>query len=239
MTSKPAQEQALRDVAHHGAAPVADVHGPGGVRRHVLDDDLPSLPRLRPAIVLAFGHHALQRAEPRVGREPHVDEAGAGDLERGELAARVRGAHYLDDGLRQLSGRLAGALRQHHRRVHREVAVHRIARRVHREPDLGGRPAPLGCPLVQRLAEQLDHAISNHGARSYRGRASCARVAWRMRFLLRSPAAGRSRVTSPRPASAGAGRGRRGCHRPGAGGSGRGGRVWRGRAHAATRSAPR
>src|SRR6266568_5114284 len=162
-------EQAGHRVPGDGIPPVADVHRAGRVRRDVLDVDPLSLPDPGSAPRGTSGDRALEGAEPDVRREPHVDEAGAGDLEADDLARGVLRADLVEDRLRELARRLPGSLGEHHRRVHREITVLRVAGRLDREGGPAGGPAPVRGPLLERPAEDLDDAITDHmEAASYR-----------------------------------------------------------------------
>ena len=84
----------------------------------------PTIPVGRPAV------SCRQLAPPCVGGEPHIDEAGAGDADFGDVG------QCLEPGRDQRGERARVGpcpLGQHHRGVGRQVAVRRVARRFDRE----------------------------------------------------------------------------------------------------------
>ena len=118
-------EQIAERRAVRGAAPVAHVHGTGGVRGHELDHHLAAGAHLAVAVGRALRGDGLEAREPGSPRQPEIDEPGAGDLRAGdEFALRQRG----DDGLGQFARILARGLGQPHGDVAGEVAMFFIAR---------------------------------------------------------------------------------------------------------------
>ena len=95
-------QHAGQRVAQHAAAGVAHVHGAGGVGGHEFHHVL--LPRQH--VVLAVGVTGGLDAGDGVGvplaAQPEIQEAGAGQLHGGEIAALQR--HVVDEGLRHLTG---------------------------------------------------------------------------------------------------------------------------------------
>ena len=116
-------------VADDRAAAMAHVQRPGRVRRDIFDIDPLVVADRAEAVFLAFAKDRAELVAPCVGRQPQVDEPGPGDVDRGD--GRQRGELRLDQlGQRARIG--AGGLGEHHRRVGREVAMRRIARRLDR-----------------------------------------------------------------------------------------------------------
>ncbi len=133
---------------------MADVHWPGRIGADIFDVDL-AFDRLRRA---AEVEAALEYGDehPRVcrQREADVDEAGARDFDR--LHVRRLSEDFgqrFGQGARIAAGRL-GFARVDHRRIGRQVAVRRLARRLDDEAgkvEIGRRP-PRRRQVVQRGA---------------------------------------------------------------------------------------
>ena len=118
-------EQVAQRRAVGRAAAVAHVHRARGIRRDEFDHHLASGAHVAASVSRAQRRHALERREPRVLRQPEIDEAGAGHFRaRDQRALRQRGHQRL----RQLARVLARRLGDAHGDVALEVAVLRVAR---------------------------------------------------------------------------------------------------------------
>ena len=104
---------------------MADVQGPGRIRRDEFEDHRPACARGAPSVLLAEFVDPPQFARRGIRGQMEVDEAGARDFgARDERARRERG----DDRLGEFPGTASGGLREAQRDVGRVVAVPRIAR---------------------------------------------------------------------------------------------------------------
>jgi hypothetical protein len=130
-------EQAGERIAHHRAAAMAHVHRAGRVGRDIFDVDGRAGAHGRAAIIVAGVEDRRQLAAPGVVGQRQVDEARAGDRDRGDLVELLQlGADLLGQRARIGAGRLG----EHHRGVGRQVAMRRVARRLHRDrPSLQSR----------------------------------------------------------------------------------------------------
>ena len=145
-------QQAAQRVAEHRAPAMADMHRPGGVGRDIFDIDLLGRAHRAPAIGRALTQHGAQRVRPGRGFQGQIDEAGTGDVDRGN---QIIGAEPGRDRFGEIARFCLGLLGQHHRRIGRHVAMRGVARRLDHDPrqvDTGG-PAAFG---GERAAHRVD-----------------------------------------------------------------------------------
>ncbi len=102
----------------------------------------------------------MQCIDPGNGLERQIDEARAGDI---DLLDKAVGAKFLGDRFGKFARFTLGIFRQHHRRVGRDVAVSRIARRLDRDARLidAGRQYAVGYQVVVRAANANQHVGEN------------------------------------------------------------------------------
>ena len=157
-------EQPGHRVAGDGAPAVPDVHGAGGVGRDELDVDPLPLPHVAPAEARPLPLHLRQPGEPDLRAQLEVDESGAGDFHRLDGPTAVLRPEELDDALGELARRPAGRLGEDHRRVHREVAVAGVARRIDAEGGFQRGPAAFRGAPGERPPHDVDDVLT-HGGR--------------------------------------------------------------------------
>ena len=123
-------KQACERVAEHRAARMADMHRPGRIGAHIFDIDRP-FPARRPGPeTRSLDENVGEDIQVNLWLEHDIDEAGACDL--GALHIRLKpeiGDKPFGERAR-VRARLLGFPRVDHRRVGREVAVGRVARRL-------------------------------------------------------------------------------------------------------------
>ena len=120
-------QQAGQRIPDDRAPAMPHVHRPGRVGRHIFNiDPLPGA-ECRPAITVATLQDGPQFVTPQPIVEPHVDEARPGNLSTGD-AGKFGERRGDQRGKRARVG--PGSLGQHHRRIGRQIAVRRIARRL-------------------------------------------------------------------------------------------------------------
>ncbi len=123
-------EERSERIAHHGDAAVPDMKRPGRIDRDIFDIDLAAHTHRRIAIGSARAQNLGKPRVPERIREPQVEEARSRDFGRRNIG------QALEPRLQQFGERPRRhlrALRQHHRRVGRKIAVRRIARRLDRD----------------------------------------------------------------------------------------------------------
>ena len=172
-------EQAREAVADHRAAAMAHVQRPGRVGRDIFDIDPLVAADGREAVFVALAEDGAELVAPGVGRQPEVDEAGPGDLDRRHRRKRLE---LRLDRLGERARVGPGGLGQHHRRVGREVAVRGIARRLDRHVlavEAGGQRA-FGDEIVE-------HSVEKCGILGVKARTS-PRLLERARLAQRQPA---------------------------------------------------
>ena len=126
-------EQVAERRAIGRAAAVTHMHGAGGIGRDELDHHLAAGADVAAPVGRALRSHGLERGEPRIFRQPEIDEPGARDLRaRDQRVRRQR----RNQRLRQLTRILACRLGDAHGDIALEVAVLRIARTL--DHDQGG-----------------------------------------------------------------------------------------------------
>ncbi len=106
---------------------MAHVHRPGRVGRDIFDVDRLARAHRRAAVIGPVGEDRAQFVRPHPGSEADVEEPRPGDLggfDVGQVGEILRDA---DGDLARLHPR---GLRQHHRRIGREIAVAGVARRL-------------------------------------------------------------------------------------------------------------
>src|SRR5690606_35213414 len=91
-------EHARDAVADHAGAAVAHVQRSGGIGRDVFHAGSASGAGVVAAVARALGVQLDQLPAPGLGREAEVQEAGPGDVDRGDVAA---GGQRIDQQLRQ------------------------------------------------------------------------------------------------------------------------------------------
>ena len=120
-------EQIRKRIAEHGAAGMADMHGPSRVGRDIFHVDRFALAdRTLPIGVALLKHHA-EHARPEGAREGEVDEAPPRDLDLVDV--RV-GGDERREAFGERARRLAPSLGQHHGGIGGEVAVRGILGRL-------------------------------------------------------------------------------------------------------------
>jgi hypothetical protein len=140
-----------------------DMHRPGRIGRDVFDIDLLGRTDVAAAISLVLTQHGAQRVGPDRRLQGKIDEAGSGDIDRGNQIIRAQFGGDLFGEVARLGFRLFG---QHHRSIGRHVAMGGVARRLYhdaRQIDAGG-PAVFGC---QRVAHRV-HARQHIGEKMRR-----------------------------------------------------------------------
>ena len=141
-------------VAEHRAAAMADVHGAGRVGGDVLDVDRLAFADGRPSIGGARIEDGAHQAVPHLGLQREIEEARPGDGD----SVNAFGARELRLQLVGDVARLhARGLGQHHRRIGRQVAVGRIARRLHLDAGRRhiGRQLALGLQRIERCRNAI------------------------------------------------------------------------------------
>src|SRR5690606_7302312 len=127
-------EHARDAVADRAGAAVAHVQRAGGVGRHVLDARGAAAAAVVAAVGRALGVHLRQLPAPCAGREAEVQEAGAGDLHRGDVVApRQR----VDQRLGQRARVRLRRPGQQHRGIGGEVAMRAVLRTLDDEVGRG------------------------------------------------------------------------------------------------------
>jgi len=134
-------ERTRERVANDRAAEMADVHLLRDVRRRVVDNNL-----LGGSAALEERFLALPRLDQKPGQSivahPHVDEAGAGDL---DLGADIVDPERGEDGRGEVSGVLPERLGEVHHTVRLEVGSIRAANRGIEQRVLLGNGAERRC----------------------------------------------------------------------------------------------
>ena len=155
-------EQIGQRIANHCTAAMAHVHRARRVGRDIFDIDGDVRMFVRTAILRAQLLDFQQLAEQHRRSNPQVDKAGTGDINRLHVVQR---SQFFGNFLCQITGLHAGGFRQHHRRIGRQVAVRRIARRLKsdiRAVDPGGQRASLG-QLIQDRINMVLKNMEQHG----------------------------------------------------------------------------
>ena len=171
-------EERGQRVADHRAPPVPDMHRPRRVGRDEFDIDPLAGADRRIAVGRAGVEDRAQLRVPHLRIEPDVEKARLGDRHR-ITAAAVIGAEELAAGQRRadLLGQFQRVLLdragQHHRRVGRQIAMRRVARRLDRDAAEieARRQAARRREIVQRSNNQTAKIAENvaHRMSSYRG----------------------------------------------------------------------
>ena len=164
-------EQRRQRIADNSAAAVTDMHWPCGIGRDEFDIDPLAAAGRRIAVSGAGLQNRAQLCVPHRRFQPDIEKAracrrgqkaGAAVVAGLELAAGQCRGDPLGQGHRVLLDR-AG---QHHRRIGREIAMRRIARRLDRDPGEiePGRQRALGNEAIKRgqkkaakIAVNIDH----------------------------------------------------------------------------------
>ena len=153
-------QQPGQAVAVDRAAGVTGVHRAGRVGRHVLDHHPGAGADVAAAVVgTGVDDGADQVVQPR-RVQAEVDEAGPGDLDRGDVAGRVRGER-VGELLGELAGVATGGLGGGHGDVGGELAVLAPGRSL--EVDLGGGVDAEGAEGAEGVPEGGGQHVT-HGA---------------------------------------------------------------------------
>jgi hypothetical protein len=123
-------EQRGERIADDGAATMADMHRAGRIGRDILDIDGLACAHRRSAIGRAGAQHFREPRLPEHIAKPQIEEAGAGDRDRRHVGLALEPQLQFAGERARRDLRL---LREHHRRIGREVAVRGIARRLDRD----------------------------------------------------------------------------------------------------------
>ena len=162
-------EHGGQGVAQDAAPGVAHVHGAGGVGGDEFHHDLLALQGVGGAVVIALGLHGGHHVPQPDGVQPEVQEAGAGDLGGGEVAALQ--VQVLQQLLGHVPGRHPQLLGGSQGKGGGEVAVFRVLGDLHGSAlHLGLRQCSLGhggavgvhgqlCGLVFRVLDHVDHNV--------------------------------------------------------------------------------
>src|SRR5690606_19168820 len=147
-------EHARDAVADHRGAAVADVQRPGRVGGHVLDAGYAALAGVVAAVVRALREDGAQLALPGAFGQPEVEEARAGDLDRGDRVARRQ---RRDQRLRQRARVRLRRPGQQHRGIAGEVAVAAVLGTLdHELRDLqAGRQRAVSAQGLDALADEV------------------------------------------------------------------------------------
>ena len=152
-------QQARQRIAEHRAPAMADMHRAGRIGGDVFDIDLAGSTCRAASVGSAFAQHGAQRIRPGLRLQGEIDEAGPGDIDRGN---QIVMAQFFRDLFGEIAWLGLGFLGQHHRGVGRHVAMRGVARRLDhdaRQIDAGG-PSALG----------REHAANRMHARQYIGK---------------------------------------------------------------------
>ncbi len=153
------RQQIGERIAEHRAAAMADMHRPGRIGRDVFDVHRLARADAAPAVVRAGADRVGQRLAPHRRIERQVDEARPRDLGLGDLGKLCELGRDLLGKLARLQARVLG---ERHRRIGREIAVARLARRLDhdaRQIERGRHGAGLGQRLdggADVLGEDLE-----------------------------------------------------------------------------------
>ena len=103
------------------------MHRPGRIGRNVFDIDLFGRTGRALAVGLALAQHRAKFLRPRRRLQGQIDEAGTGDIDRGD---EIIGAQLFRDPVGEVARLGLCLLGEHHRGIGRHVAVRGVARRL-------------------------------------------------------------------------------------------------------------